>query len=82
MKIRKVIFSVGIKHPLYEKAVEAEILTENGGYNGKSIYAKAIEPVNFPRDEKGLLVFRDGKLVGFKPREAYTEIWEGYCSFA
>lgn len=79
MNIRKVIFSVGTKHPLYNKEVEAEIISESSGYNGKCVYAKTVEPVYHPKNDKGLLVFKNGKLVGYKPREAFEEIWKGYC---
>lgn len=80
MDVRKVIFSVGVAHPLYNKEVEAEIISENMGYNGKCVYARTIKPVYYPRNEKGILVYnKHGKLIGYKPTEAYEEIWKGYC---
>ena len=82
MDIKKVIFSVGVKHPLYNREVKAEIISENAGYNGKCIYARTIEPVYYPKDDEGLLVFKNGKFIGYKPKEAHTEIWQGYCELA
>lgn len=31
--IKKVIFHVGEAHPLYNKVVDAEIISKNAGYN-------------------------------------------------
>lgn len=78
--IKKVIFHVGVAHPLYQKEVEAEIISENTGYDKKRTYARTIEKVYYPKDDKGLLVFKNGKFIGYEPREAYEKIHEGYCS--
>ena len=78
MKTAMVIFNVGVAHPLYNKSVKAEIITKNGGYNGKQIYAKTIEEVYYPEDKCGLLVYKNGKFVGYETRPAYSEIWEGW----
>ena len=75
----KVIFSVGIKHPLYNKVVEATIITRSGGYNGKCIEAITNEEVYHPKDEKGIFVMNKcGDIVGYKARAAYSEKWQGW----
>lgn len=74
-----VIFSVGVAHPLYEKAVMAEIISSSCGYDGKQIYAKTVEEVYYPEDKKGILVYdKKGKFIGYEVRPAFSEIWEGY----
>ena len=77
--IAKVVFSVGIKHPLYGKEVLAEILSTSCGYDGRRTYARTVEDVFWPEDKEGILVYRDGVFVGYKTKEAHREIWEGYC---
>lgn len=75
----KVIFSVGVKHPLYNKVVDATIITRSGGYNGKCIEAVTNEKVYHPKDEKGIFVFDNyGNITGYKEREAFSEKWEGF----
>lgn len=74
----KVIFSVGVKHPLYDKVVDATIITRSGGYNGKCIEAITNEEVYHPKDEKGIFVFDNyGNITGYKEREAFSEKWQG-----
>lgn len=73
----RVIFSVGIAHPLYNKVVDAEI-TMIGGYNGKCIEAKTIEPVHHPEDPEGIFVYKNNKLVGCKARSAFDAIHTGW----
>lgn len=75
----KVIFSVGVKHPLYNKVVEATILRRNCGYNGKCIEAITNEEVYHPSDSQGIFVMnKNGDIVGYKEREAYSEKWQGW----
>jgi hypothetical protein len=75
----KVIFSVGVKHPLYNKVVDATIITRNGGYNGKCIEAITNEEVYHPKDEKGIFVMNKcGDIVGYKERAAFSEKWQGW----
>lgn len=79
--IANVIFNVGIKHPLYNKPVCAEIISNKCGFDGRQIYARTIKPVHFRKDPKGFLVYdANNHFIGFKTRPAYDEIWEGYCS--
>ena len=80
--IKKVIFHVGEAHPLYNKVVDAEIISESAGYNGKSIYARTIEAVEFPENPEGSLVFNNGKFIGFETTPAHSSIHEGYCALA
>lgn len=79
MSIKKVIFNVGVAHPLYNKEVDAEIISENTGYDGRCVYARTIAPVYYPRNEEGILLYKNGEFVGYKPSEAHEEIYEGYC---
>ena len=75
----KVIFSVGVKHPLYNKVVEATIITRSGGYNGKCIEAITNEEVYHPSDPQGIFVMNKcGDIVGYKERAAYSEKWQGW----
>lgn len=75
----KVIFNVGVKHPLYNKVIEATILTRSGGYNRKTIEAITKEDVLFPSDPKGLFVMNDfGDIIGYKERPSYTDKWHGW----
>lgn len=79
MNIKKVVFSVGVNHPLYNKEVEAEIISEHTGYDGNQVYARTVKPVYWPEDEKGILVYEHGKFVGYEKKEAHEEIHKGYC---
>lgn len=73
-----VVFSVGPAHPIYNKEVEA-IIDFVGGYDGRQIHAHTVEEVHHPADPEGILVYgKNGKFLGYKEREAYDEIWEGY----
>lgn len=75
----KVIFNVGVKHPLYDKVVEATIITRSGGYNGKCIQAITTEEVFYPSDPKGIFVMNKyGDIIGYKTRAAYSEKWQGW----
>ena len=75
----KVIFSVGVKHPLYNKVVDATIITRNGGYNGKCIEAITKDEVYHPSDPQGIFVMNKcGDIVGYKERAAYSEKWQGW----
>lgn len=79
--IKTVIFSVGVKHPLYNKPVRAEIISENCGFDRRQTYARTIKPVHYWKDPKGILIFDENhRHIGYKSRPAYDEIWEGYCS--
>jgi hypothetical protein len=80
--IKKVIFHVGEAHPLYNKVVDAEIISESAGYDRKRIYARTVEPVEFPENPEGLLVFKNGKLIGFETSPAHSSVHEGYCVLA
>lgn len=82
MKTALVKFSVGVKHPLYNKVVEAEILNENAGYDGRGTYASTIEKVYYPEDKEGILVFQDGEFKRYKTRPAYYEFHEGWIERA
>ena len=74
----KVIFSVGPKHPIYNKEVDA-VIDFIGGYDGHQVHAHTVEPVHHPADPEGIYCYTDdGKFIGFKERAAYDEIWEGY----
>ena len=75
--IVNVVFSVGVKHPLYKKSVKAELTAVGTGYNGFEIEAATIDPVHYPEDPKGILEFH-GKSVVFKPRPAYDSIHSGF----
>ena len=75
----KVIFNVGVNHPLYNKVVEAEIITRNGGYNKRTIEAITKEEVYHPSDPKGIFVMNNyGDIVGYKERAAFSEKWKGW----
>lgn len=75
----KVIFNVGVAHPLFNKVVEAEIITRSGGYNGRCIEAITKEEVFFPSDPQGIFVMNQyGDIVGYKERPEYKEKWEGW----
>lgn len=75
----KVIFSVGVEHPLYNKVVEASIITRSGGYNGKCIEAITNEEVYYPSDAKGIFVMNEyGDIIGYKEKKAYSEKWQGW----
>ena len=77
-QIKKVIFCVGVAHPLYEKPVMAEVET-NCGYDGRQVYGWALEKVFWPENPKGLLCFKKGKFVGYKTSEARYSDHHGYC---
>ena len=80
MVIKKVIFHVGVAHPLYNKIVDAYIHTECGGYDGRRVHAETIEEVYYPEDPNGIYVYdENGKFLRYKTRPAKSEIWEGYC---
>lgn len=80
MVIKKVIFSVGVAHPLYNKVVDAYIHTECGGYNGRCVYAETVEEVYYPEDPKGIRVYdENNRFLRYKTRPAKSEIWKGYC---
>ena len=75
----KVIFSVGEYHPLYNKVVEAEIITRNGGYNKRTIEAITKEEVYHPSDPQGIFIMNQyGDIVGYKERAAFSEKWQGW----
>lgn len=76
--IKLVIFSVGVKHPLYNTPVQARIINSHCGYNGRCILAETVEPVHYPEDPEGLLIFSKGKFVGYETRAAFDKIWNGY----
>ena len=79
--IATVIFSVGVKHPLYNKPVRAEIICENCGYDRRQTIARTIKPVHYRKNPKGILVFNENhQFIGFKPTPAHDEIFEGYCN--
>ena len=75
----KVIFSVGEYHPLYNKVVEAEIITRSGGFNKRTIEAITKEEVYHPSDPKGIFIMNQyGDIVGYKERSAFSEKWQGW----
>lgn len=75
----KVIFNVGSGHPLHNKVVEAEIISRNSGYNGRTIEAITKEEVYFPSDPEGIFVMNQyGDIVGYRERPEYTEKWQGW----
>ena len=75
----KVIFSVGVAHPLFNKVVEATIIKTNCGYSGKGILAITNEEVYYPSDPKGIFRYdEEGNFLGFLERKAYSEKWEGW----
>ncbi len=75
----KVIFSVGVKHPLYNKPTEAIIDNVNCGYNGICIYAHTTKAVHYNEDPQGIGVYgNDGKLLRYETRPPYEEVWKGY----
>lgn len=79
LPIKKVMFSFGPKHPLHNKVVDAYIETEHGGYDGRRVYAHTVEPIYFPEDPEGILVFdKDWNHIGYKTRAAYSQVVEGY----
>lgn len=75
--IVNVVFSVGVKHPLYEKSVRAKLKAVGTGYDGFRIEATTIDMVHYPEDPEGSLVFH-GNSVYFKPRPAYNKIYSGF----
>lgn len=75
--IVNVVFSVGVKHPLYQKSVRAKLKAVGTGYDGFRIDATTIDPVHYPEDPEGGLEFRDGKVI-FKTRPAYDKIYNGF----
>ena len=73
-----VIFSTGTAHPLYKKPTLARI-NGIGGYNGKCVSAVTLEPVYYPEDPKGILVFdKNGNFLQYKVRPAFEKIWDGW----
>ena len=77
----KVIFNVGVSHPLYNKVVEAEIITRSGGYNGQMIEAVTTEEIDFPSDPQGIIHFdANYNIIGYSERAAYSERWRGWVS--
>ena len=77
----KVIFEVGVSHPLYNKVVDAKIITRSGGYNGKCIEAVTTEEVHFPSDPQGIIHFdANYNIIGYSERKAYSEKWRGWVS--
>lgn len=75
----KVIFNVGQHHLLYNKVVEAKIITRSGGYDKRTIEAETIEEVHYPSDPKGIFKFdKNGEIIGFEERAAYSEKWKGW----
>lgn len=78
MKTVKVKFSVGKNHPLFNKLVDAEIISNNAGYDRRQVYARTIKEVYYPEDKKGLMLFNRGVFVGYKTRPSFSEIYEGY----
>ena len=77
----KVIFNVGVNHPLYDKVVDAKIITRSGGYNGQMIEAVTTEEVHFPSDPQGIMHFdANYNIIGYSEREAYSEKWRGWVS--
>lgn len=77
----KVIFSVGVKHPLYNKPVLAEVISTESGYDGRQIYAKTVKPVHYREDKHGILCYdANNHFTGYKTRPAFDEIYEGYCT--
>lgn len=75
----KVIFNVGVKHPLYNKVVEATIITRSGGYNGKCIEAITNEEVYHPSDPQGVFVMNEyGDIIAYKERAAFSKKWQGW----
>lgn len=78
--IKKVIFSVGVAHPLYNKPVNAYIESERCGYNGKCVFAHTVEPVYYPEDPKGIFVYdKDWNFLHYKTSPARSEVWHGFC---
>jgi len=75
-----VIFSVGEKHPLYQKPVQAVIESRYCGYDGRQVYAHTSEPVHYPADPEGIMVFETGtdRFLRYKERPAYDEVYSGY----
>lgn len=80
MKIAQVKFSVGKEHPLYNLYVEAEIVEENCGYDGRRTIARTTKPVFHAENAKGILVYKGDALVGYKTTPAYFEKHEGYVT--
>lgn len=79
LKIKKVIFSVGPAHPLYNQPVDAYIEHENCGFDGRRVLARTVEPVYYPEDPEGLFVYdKDWNFKGYKTRPAYSKVWSGY----
>lgn len=77
-EIKTVIFSVGIAHPLYNKPVKAKILSRTSGYNGRCIVGETVEPVHYPEDPEGILIYSRGKFVGYKTKPSHDDIWNGW----
>lgn len=76
--IVNVVFSVGVKHPLYEKPVSAKLDAVGTGYDGFRIYATTIDKVHHPEDPEGILEYKHGKFVGYSTRPAYDKYHSGY----
>lgn len=74
----KAVFSVGVKHPLYNVPVDAKVYAI-GGYTGNGILAKTINPVHYPENPEGILCFdENGKFSHYESTPAYDEIWDGW----
>lgn len=75
MKTIMGIISVGVAHPLYQKEVLLEVLTENTGFNGRSTWVRTAEKHELPHE---LLVFKGGRYDHTEvlpPTMDYVEGW-------
>lgn len=80
LPIKKVIFTFGPAHPLYNKVVDAYIETEHGGYDGRRVHAHTVEPVFFPEDPEGIFLYdKDWNHIGYRTSPAFSKVVSGYC---
>lgn len=75
----KVIFSVGKAHPLYKKVVDAEIISDHTGYDGRQIYGRTLKSVHYDEDPYGIVCYHsNGDFIRFETAPAHDSIFEGY----
>ena len=78
--IRSVQFDLGPKHPLYKKYVPAVITIVNGGYDGKGISAKTLNPFIWPEDPEGSWWEDSCGKIHYETVPAHEATHEGWVS--
>ena len=76
-KIIQGTISVGVAHPLYNKTVALEVLSENTGYDGKHTWVRTVDEVLF--ENMPLLIYdKTGKFLREEVKPPYSEKCEGW----